>query len=171
VSPESVHQKLDRVRKPRVHITYKVQVGGALEDRQLPFVVGVLADLSGQPSEPLPRLKERSFVHIDRDNFDEVLAGMKPRLTMNVPNRLTPEGGPMGVELEFRKLEDFSPEGVAQQIEPLRQLVAARQKLHELSLKVNASERLDDLLQQVLENTDTLRALTEPSTGKPEEKK
>src|SRR4051812_48599599 len=104
---ESIHKKLSRVRKPRVHITYEVEIGNAIEQKELPFVVGVLADLSGQPQENLPRMADRKFVEIDRDNFHQVLAGAKPRLTFRVPNRLTNDDSLIGVELKFKELDDF----------------------------------------------------------------
>ena len=162
---ESVHQKLARVRKPRVHITYDVEVGGAIEKKELPFVVGVLADLSGNPADPLGRVKERKFVEIDRDNFNQVLAGSKPRLTFKVPNRLADDGSSLGVELEFRDMEDFGPEAVAQQVEPIRKLVEARQRLNELALKLNSSDKLEELLQGVIRNTDALKELS--AAGQP----
>ncbi len=167
---ESVHQKLARVRKPRVHITYDVEVGGAIEQKELPFVVGVLADLSGNPSEPLPRVKERKFVEIDRDNFNQVLAGSKPRLTFKVPNRLTDDGSQIGVELEFKDMDDFGPEAVAKQVEPIRKLVEARQRLNELALKLNSSDKLEELLQSVVRNTDALKELS-ATEGKKEDEK
>lgn len=171
---ESVHSKLARVRKPRVHITYDVEVGGAIEQKELPFVVGVLADLSGNPKDALPRVKDRKFVEIDRDNFDQVLAGMKPRLTFKAPNRLADDGSQLGVELEFRNLDDFGPEAVAQQVEPIRKLVAARQRLNELALKLNSSDKLEELLQGVIRNTDALKELSEAAPdaegGKEDEK-
>jgi type VI secretion system protein ImpB len=157
---ESVHSKLARVRKPRVHITYEVEVGGAIEKKELPFVVGVLADLSGNPAEPLGRVKERKFVEIDRDNFNQVLAGSKPRLTFKVPNRLADDGSSLGVELEFRDMDDFGPEAVAQRVEPIRKLVEARQRLNELALKLNSSDKLEELLQGVIRNTDALKELS-----------
>jgi type VI secretion system protein ImpB len=157
---ESVHQKLARVRKPRVHITYDVEIGNAIEQKELPFVVGVLADLSGNPKEALPKTKERKFVEIDRDNFNEVLLGMKPRLTFKVPNRLANDGSSLGVELEFKHLDDFGPEAVAQQVEPIRKLVEARQRLNELALKLNSSDKLEELLQSVIRNTDALKELS-----------
>ena len=161
---ESVHQKLTRVRKPRVHITYDVDVGNAIETKELPFVAGVMADLSGQPKEALPRIKDRKFVEIDRDNFNQVLAGVKPRLTFRVPNRLANDDSTLGVELQFNSLEDFGPEAVAQQVEPLRKLVEARQRLHELALRVNASDRLEELLQDVVQNTETLKSISAAGT-------
>jgi type VI secretion system protein ImpB len=156
---ESVHKKLARVRKPRVHITYDVEVGDAIENKELPFVVGVMADLSGQPKDALPRIKDRKFVEIDRDNFNQVLAGTKPRLAFRVPNRLANDDSTIGVELEFSNMDDFGPEAVAQQVEPLRKLVEARQRLNELALRVNASDKLEELLQDVVQNTEALKSL------------
>jgi type VI secretion system protein ImpB len=157
---ESVHQKLARVRKPRVHITYDVEVGNAIEKKELPFVIGVLADLSGNPKDPLAKVKERKFVEIDRDNFNEVLQGTKPRLTFKAPNRLADDGSKIGVELEFRNMDDFGPEAVAQQVDPIRKLVEARQRLNELALKLNGSDKLEELLQGVIHNTDALKELS-----------
>lgn len=157
---ESVNQKLARVRKPRVHITYDVETGGAPEQKELPFVVGVLADLSGNPKDALARVRERKFVEIDRDNFNEVLAGTRPRLTFKVPNRLTDDGSQIGVELEFQNMDDFGPEAVARQVEPIRKLVEARQRLNELALKLNASDPLEEILQGVIRNTDALKELS-----------
>jgi len=165
---ESVHQKLARVRKPRVHITYDVETGGAIELKELPFVVGVLADLSGQPKEPLARVKDRKFVEIDRDNFNQVLAGTKPRLTYRVPNRLANDDSTLGVELEFNHMDDFSPEAVASQVEPIRKLVEARSRLNELALRVNASDKLDELLQDVVQNTDALKGISAAGAPKPD---
>src|SRR5581483_11934222 len=109
---ESTQHKLDRIRKPRVHLTYDVQIGDAIELKELPFVVGVLADLSGKPEEPLPKLKDRQFVEIDRDNFNKVLAGMKPRLAYQADNTLQGDGSKINVELKFSSMDDFSPEAV-----------------------------------------------------------
>jgi type VI secretion system protein ImpB len=162
---ESVHQKLARVRKPRVHITYDVEVGDNIEIKELPFVVGVLADLSGAPKDPLSRVKDRKFVEIDRDNFDQVLSGTKPRLAYRVPNRLANDDSTVGVELTFNQMDDFSPEAVARQVEPVRKLVEARQRLNELALRVNASDKLEEMLQDVVQNTDALKAIG--ASGKP----
>jgi len=156
---ESIQKKLSRVRKPRVHITYDVEVGDAIEQKELPYVFGVLADLSGQPKDALPRLKDRKFVEIDRDNFNQAMAGMKPRLTFRVPNRLANDDSQIGVELQFQNLDDFGPEAVAQQVEPIRKLVDARQRLNELALKINASDKLEELLQDVVQNTEALKQL------------
>jgi type VI secretion system protein ImpB len=164
---ESIHKKLARVRKPRVHITYDVEVGDAIEQKELPYVVGVLADLSGQPKDALPKVKDRKFVEIDRDNFNQAMAGMKPRLTFRVPNRLANDDSQIGVELEFQNLDDFGPEAVAQQVEPIRKLVEARQRLNELALKINASDKLEELLQDVVQNTDALKQLSAAAGAKP----
>jgi len=174
---ESIHKKRARVRKPRVHITYDVEVGDAIEQKELPYVVGVLADLSGQPKDALPKVKDRKFVEIDRDNFNQAMAGMKPRLTFRVPNRLANDDSQIGVELEFQNLDDFGPEAVAQQVEPIRKLVEARQRLNELALKINASDKLEELLQDVVQNTDALKQLSAgagaktSSSGDSEDKK
>jgi type VI secretion system protein ImpB len=157
--PESLQHTLDRVRSPRVHITYDVEVGDAIEMKEIPFVVGVLADLSGKPDEPLPKVKDRKFVEIDRDNFNQVLAGMKPRLAYRVDNKLTDDDSQMAVELRFSSLDDFHPEQVAQQVPPLRKLVEARQRLSDLLAKLDGNDKLDELLQEVLANTDSLEAL------------
>ena len=165
---ESLQHKLDRVRPPRVHITYDVEIGDAIEMKEIPFVVGVLADLSGKPDEPLPRLKDRKFIEIDRDNFDTVLQGMKPRLAFKVDNKLSGEDTKMGVELRFKSLDDFHPEQVVQQVEPLRRLLEARTKLSELIHKLDGNDKLDELLQNVIASTDTLQRLgRETGVGKP----
>ena len=129
MAKESTQHKLSRVRAPRVHITYDVELGGAIEQKELPFVVGVLGDFSGKPAEAMGRLRDRKFIEVDRDNFDSVLAGMKPRLTFAVDNKLGNDESRMAIELRFNKLEDFEPDQVAQQVEPMRKLVEARQRL------------------------------------------
>lgn len=154
---ESTQHKLDRVRSPRVHITYDVEIGGAIQLKELPFVVGVLGDFSGKPDQPLPRLKERKFVSIDRDNFDQVLAGMKPRLAYKVDNKLTDDDTRLGVELKFKNLQDFEPEQVVSQVEPLRKLMEARRRLSDLLHKIDGNDKLEELLQGVISNTDTLK--------------
>src|SRR5262249_51038508 len=115
---ESLQHKLDRIRRPRVHITYDVEIGGAIELKEPPFVVGVLADLSGKPEEPLPRLKDRKFVEIDRDNFNKVLAATKPRLAYQVDNTLQDDESKLFVELRFNDIDDFAPDQVVKQVEP-----------------------------------------------------
>lgn len=167
---ESQQHKLDRVRAPRVQITYDVEIGDAIEMKEIPFVMGILSDLSGKPDEPLPKLKDRKFVDIDRDNFNNVLEGMKPRLAYKVDNKLSGDDSKMAVELRFKSLDDFRPENVAQQITPLKKLLDARQKLSDLLAKLDGNDKLDELLQQVISSTDSLQALSkETGPGKPEE--
>ncbi len=159
MAKESLQHTLDRVRSPRVQITYDVEVGDAIEMKEIPFVVGVLADLSGKPEEPLPKLKERKLVEIDRDNFNKVLGGMKPRLAYRVDNKLSDDDSAMAVELKFNSMEDFHPEKVAKQIDPLRKLVEAREKLSGLLNKLDGNDKLDELLQDVISSTDSLEKL------------
>src|SRR5215475_6965380 len=127
----STQHKLDRVRPPRVQITYDVETGGAIEIKELPFVMGVLGDFTGQPTEPLPRLKDRKFVEVNPDNFDSVLEGMKPHLSFSVENKLSedPNAPNLKVDLHFRSLEDFDPDKVARQVKPLRELLDLRIRL------------------------------------------
>ena len=166
---ESIQQKISRVRPPRVHISYEVETGGAIEMKELPFVVGVLGDFSGKPVDPLPRLRDRKFVEIDRDNFDSVLAGMKPRVTLSVENKLANDGSKLGAELNFRSIEDFEPDQVVQQVEPLRRLVEARRNLSDLLAKMDGNDKLGDLLQDVLNNADAQKQLGEQLGVKKEE--
>jgi type VI secretion system protein ImpB len=175
MAKESIQKKLSRVRKPRVHITYDVEVGDAIEKKELPYVVGVLADLSGMPKDALPRVESRNFVEIDRDNFNKVLAGAKPRLTFRVPNRIANDESQIGVELQFKNMDDFGPEAVARQVEPIRKLLEARQKLNELAIKVNDSTPAEEALQEILQNTEALKKFAnsvaaQPNESKPEEK-
>ena len=157
---ESIQHKLDRVRPPRVHITYDVEVGGAIENKELPFVLGVLGDFSGQPEEPLPRVKDRKLIEIDRDNFDQVLAAMKPRLTYRVDNKLTNDGSKMGVELNFRSIDDFHPDSVVQQVEPLRKMVTARQRLSDLLSKMDGNDKLETILNEIASDANAQAQLS-----------
>lgn len=171
MAKESTQHKLDRVRAPRVHITYDVEVGGAIQLKELPFVVGVMGDFSGKPAEPLPRLKERKFVSVDRDNFNQVLAGMKPRLAFKAENKLADDESTLGIELDFKSLEDFEPEQVVRRVEPLKKLLEARQRLSDLVHKIDGNEKLEDMLQEVISNTETLKKVTEATgSGKKEDK-
>lgn len=156
---ESRQHTLDRVRSPRVHITYDVEIGDAIEMKEIPFVVGVLSYLSGKPEEPLPKLKDRKFIEIDRDNFNSVMEGMKPRLAYRVDNKLTDDDSKLAVELRFKSMDDFHPERVADQVEPLRKLVETRQRLSEMLSKLDGNDRLEELLQDVIANTDSLEKL------------
>jgi type VI secretion system protein ImpB len=159
MAKKSLQHKLDRVRSPRVHITYDVEIGDAIEMKEIPFVVGVLGDFSGKPDEPLPKLKDRKLIEIDRDNFNNVLEGMKPRLAYKADNKLTDEDTKMAVELRFKSIDDFHPERVAEQITPVRKLVEARQKLSDLLSKLDGNDKLDELLQDVIASTDSLQKL------------
>jgi type VI secretion system protein ImpB len=169
---ESTQHKLDRVRAPRVQITYDVEIGDAIEMKELPFVVGVLSDLSGKPDQPLPRLRDRKFVEIDRDNFNNVLEGMKPRLAFRVDNKLTGDDTKLNVELRFKSLDDFHPENVAHQVEPIRKLVETRVKLADLLIKLEGNDKLDQMLQDIIGSTDALKKVGEQAgVKKPEEEK
>ncbi len=156
---ESIQKRLQKVRPPRVQLTYDVEIGDAIEVKEIPFVVGVLGDFAAQSKEPQGKVRDRKFVNIDMDNFDDVMDGMAPRTAFRVNNRLTPEGGELGVDLEFRKFEDFRPEAVVQQVEPLRKLQEARAKLADLRNKLAGNEKLEDLLNDVLSNTEKLQEL------------
>ncbi len=156
---ESIQQKLKRIRPPRVQITYDVEIGGAIELKELPFVVGVLGDFSGMPETALPKVKDRKMVEIDRDNFDQVLAGMAPRLQMPVENKLAGDGSKMGVELKFNSLEDFEPDRIAQQVDPMRKLVEARQRLNDILSKADGNEKLEKALTDILKNSSTQEQL------------
>jgi len=133
---ESQQHKLDRVRRPRVQITYDVETNGAMEKKELPFVVGVIADLSGQPKVPLPSMKDRKFVNIDRDNINEVLKKQAPRLAMKVEDRLTGQDQKIAVELNFQHMDDFAPAAVARQIAPCNELLQMRERLTQLLSKI-----------------------------------
>jgi type VI secretion system protein ImpB len=163
---DSVQKRLEKVRPPRVQLTYDVQVGDAIESKELPFVVGVLGDLSGKqdPDKPLPKLKDRKFVSIDMDNFDDVMTGISPKASYRVKNKLSADGGEFAVNLEFNKLEDFRPEAVVQQVDPLRKLLDARTKLSDLRNKLAGNEKLEDILGDVLSNTEKLKALSRETT-------
>jgi type VI secretion system protein ImpB len=157
---ESLQHKIDRVRPPRVQITYDVEVGGAIELKELPFVIGVMGDFTGKSEEPLPAFKNRKFVEVDPDNFNNVLAGMKPRLAYSVDNKLQDDGSKLGVELKFNNIEDFEPDNIVQQVDPLRKLVEARQKLADLRSKMDGNEQLETLLEDVISSADKQKELS-----------
>jgi type VI secretion system protein ImpB len=167
---ESMQKKEGRVRPPRVHITYDVQVGDAIEKRDLPFVVGVLADLSGMPEKPLPPVAQRKFVQIDRDNINEVMAKIGPRLAFKVPNRLTEDDTKLNVELRFQNMDDFEPAKIAQQITPLRKLLDLRNSLANLRSSLIGNDKLESLLQEMLQNQEMLRQAGAEAGIQPEEK-
>ena len=157
----STQHKLDRVRPPRVHVTYDVEIGDAIELKELPFVMGVLGDFTGMPSEPLPRLRDRKFIEVNPDNFDSVLEGMKPHLAYSVENKLAedPNAPQLRVDLQFRSLEDFEPENVAKQVKPLRELLELRTRLSDLRGSLQGNDKLEQALLEAVGNTDKLNKL------------
>jgi type VI secretion system protein ImpB len=156
---ESTQHRLDHVRPPRVQITYDVEIGNAIEMKELPFVMGIMADLSGMPTDELPKLKERKFVEIDGDNFNEIMTSIKPRLALRVNNKLTNDDTQMSAELFFQSMEDFSPLNVVKQIPALAKLYEARSLLKDLLTKLDGNDVLDGLLQEVITNTEKRDAL------------
>lgn len=155
----SIHDKLERVRKPRVHITYQVETEGAEVERELPFVVGIMGDFSGDPTEPLKSLKERKFIQIDRDNFNDVMARLTPGLNLKVENTLAGDGSQMAVGLKFRSMEDFSPAAVVDQVPALKKLQETRNQLRDLMTKIDRSEDLEKVLERVLQNSEELKQM------------
>ena len=158
---ESVHAKLGRVRPPRVHITYEVEVGDAIEIKELPFVMGVLGDFTGQPTEPLPRLRDRKFTEVNPDNFDSVLEGMKPHLSFAVENKLAEavDAPQLKVDLHFKSMDDFEPEQVAKQVKPLRELLELRTRLSDLKGTLQTNDKLSDVLLDAVSSTEKLDKL------------
>lgn len=166
---ESTQHKLDRIRPPRVQITYDVEIGDAIQMKELPFVGGILADLSGMPEEPLPKVKDRKFVEIDRDNFNDVMASSTPRLVFQVDNRLADDGSKLNIELKFNHMDDFDPVNVIKQVKPLRKLYEARQRLNDLLTKLDGNDDLDTLIQDVVSSTESLEELKALTGGEGEE--
>ncbi|MAZ89740.1 MAG: type VI secretion system contractile sheath small subunit [Cellvibrionaceae bacterium] len=157
---ESIHNKIKRVRKPRVHITYDVETNGAQVKKELPFVVGVMGDYSGDNTENRKALKERKFVQIDRDNFNEAMGKVNPKLNLQVENTLADDGSKMAVDLDFKNMNDFSPEAIVDQVPALKQLLEARSKLRDLLSKADRSEELENVLEDILKNTDHISELS-----------
>jgi type VI secretion system protein ImpB len=164
---DSVQKRLQKVRAPRVQMTYDVEIGDAIENKELPFVVGVLGDFGNDPDVEKKRLKDRNFVNVDASNFDEVLDGVAPVAQFRVPNQLARDGGEFGVRLQFREMADFRPEAVVQQVAPLKGLLEARTRLADLRNKLASNDKLEDILSDVLSNTEKLDQLRK---AKPEEK-
>jgi type VI secretion system protein ImpB len=158
---ESLQEKLGRVRKPRVHITYDVETGGAIEMKELPFIVGIMANLSGQPEDPdsVPPLKERKFTEIDRDNFGDIMRKAQPRCVVNVPNRLAGDGETSSVELTFESIDDFLPNRIVEQVPALKELLESRQRLSDLKSKLDGNDPLAKLLNSAVEQTESRKAL------------
>lgn len=159
MTQDSKQHVLDRVRSPRVQITYDVEVGDSVEQKELPFVLGVMGDFSGQPVTPLAKLKDRNFVNIDRDNFNDVLAGAKPHLAYRVDNLLSDDDSQMSVDLSFKSIADFEPAQVALQIDPLKKLIEIRNKLSDLKNKMYSNERLGEVLKEIIEDSAKLDVL------------
>jgi type VI secretion system protein ImpB len=163
---ESTQHKLDRIRPPRVQITYDVEIGDAIEMKELPFVMGIMADLSGDrdPDRDMKPLKERKFVEIDRDNFNDIMDDIAPRIAMRVPNKLgggeDAEDSQLNVLLNFHQIDDFDPVQIIKQVEPMRKLYEARTRLNDLLGKLDGNDNLDALLKNVLENTEVRDELT-----------
>jgi type VI secretion system protein ImpB len=166
---ESTQHKLDRVRSPRVQITYDVEIGDAIELKELPFVLGVLGDFTGQPEEPLARLKDRKFVEVNPDNFDQVLESMKPHLAFSVENKLSedPNAGNLKVDLHFKTLDDFAPENVARQVKPLRELLELRSRMQDLRGNLQGNDKLEELLRSTVGDKDKMEQLRK-EMGMPE---
>jgi type VI secretion system protein ImpB len=158
---ESTQHKLDRVRPPRVQITYDVEVGGAIELKELPFIVGVMGDFTGQAEKPLARLKDRKFVEVTPDNFDTVLEGMKPHLAFAVENKLSeePEAPNLKLDLRFTKMEDFEPQNIARQVKPLKELLDLRTRLSDLRGSLQGNDKLEELLLEAVGNTENREKL------------
>jgi type VI secretion system protein ImpB len=163
---ESVQKRLQKVRAPRVQMTYDVEIGDAIENKELPFVVGVVGDFGGAPGADKKRLKDRNFVNVDASNFDEVLSGVAPVANFRVENHLSPEGGEFAVQMQFREMADFRPEAVVQQVAPLKGLLEARTKLADLRNKLAGNDRLEDILSEVLGNTEKLDSLRKTNKEK-----
>ncbi|MBV9506523.1 MAG: type VI secretion system contractile sheath small subunit [Acidobacteriia bacterium] len=156
---ESTQHKLDRIRPPRVQITYDVETGGSIQKKELPFAVGILADLSGKPETALPKLKDRKFVEIDRDNFNDILKAIGPRLVLRVDNKLAEHGSKLNVELRFRHMEDFTPLAMVKQVKPLNALLEARGRLNDLLAKLDGNDDLDATLQWIARDVEGLKRI------------
>jgi type VI secretion system protein ImpB len=162
-------KKLQKVRPPRVQLTYDVEVGDAVEQKEIPFVVGVLGDYGSNPDAVQQKLKDKKFVNIDVDNFSEVMGAISPQVTCRVPNKLSPTGGEFAVDLKFQSMDDFRPESIVQQVEPLRKLLEARTRLADLRNKLAGNDKLEDLLGEVLSNTEQLNKLSKEAQPKDQE--
>ncbi|MEW4490523.1 type VI secretion system contractile sheath small subunit [Thalassoglobus sp. JC818] len=161
--PESIQHKLDRVRKPRVHITYDVEIGDAIVKKELPFVMGVMGDFSGNPTNPPKSLSQRKFVSIDRDNFNDIMSNISPELNMRVKNTMVEgeEDSEMAVQLKFNSMDDFDPAKIVEQIPALKALLDSRDKLRDLLTTMDQSEDLEQALEKILSDTEQLKKIAE----------
>lgn len=157
---DSIHDKLKRVRKPRVHITYDVETNGAVAEKEIPFVMGVMGDYSGDNVDTKKALKDRKFSQIDRDNFNEVMSNISPEVMMKVENTLEDDGSEISVDLAFKSMEDFEPHKIVDQVAPLKKLLETRNKLRDLLTKADRSDDLETILEEVLSNTDAIASLS-----------
>lgn len=157
---DSIHDKLKRVRKPRVHITYDVETNGAQDKKEIPFVMGVMGDYSGDNVDSKKSLKDRKFSQIDRDNFNEVMNNVAPKLSLKVDNALENDGTEMAVSLDFKSMEDFEPHRIVEKVAALKQLMDTRNKLRDLLTKADRSDKLEAMLESVLSNTEAMAALS-----------
>ncbi len=167
---ESIHQKLERFRKPRVHIKYEIETEDSIVTKELPFVVGIMGDFSGDPIAPLKPFKERKFVQIDRDNFDNVMKQMTPGLNFTVENKIKNDHSEMQIQLEFNSLNDFGPAHIVEQVPALKKLLDTRNKLRDLLTKADCSEELETLLEKTLQDNTQLQALSEELRSNPSHK-
>jgi type VI secretion system protein ImpB len=156
----NVYSKLELQRRPRVHIKYEIESGGSPVERELPFVVGVMGDFSGNPTTPLRPLKERKFIQIGKDNFSEVMERIAPELNIKVNNTLAGDDSLLPIQLKFRSMADFEPAQVAEQVPALKKLLDTRNQLRDLMTKVDRSQELEGLLERVLQNDSDLKALS-----------
>ncbi len=168
----STQHKLDRVRPPRVHVTYDVEIGDAIEMKELPFVMGVLGDFTGKPTEPLPQLRDRKFTEVNPDNFDAVLAGMKPHVQFSVADKLTNDpNSKINVDLHFKSMDDFEPDAVARQVPALNKLLELRTKLSDLRGSLQGNDALEKALLDAVADENKMSALRgELGVPKPEPK-
>ena len=158
MAKQSAQKFIARNRSPRVQIEYDVEVYGAQKTIQLPFIMGVMSDLSGNPSEKLPGVADRKFLEIDVDNFDDRLKSMKPRVAFSVPNTLTGDGNLM-CDITFESMDDFSPAEIARKVEPLRKLLETRTQLSNLMTYMDGKSGAEELLGKIMSDPTVLRSL------------
>lgn len=157
---QSRQKFIARNRAPRVHIEYDVELYGAEKKIQIPFIMGVMADLAGKQEEPLPPIEQRKFLEFDMDNFDDRIKAMKPRAAFRVKNTLTDDEGEISVDLTFESLDDFSPAAVARKVEPLRKLLEARTQLANLVTYMDGKAGAEELVSKAINDPELLKSLT-----------
>lgn len=162
MAKESTQKKIARDRAPRVQISYDVEMGDAIETKELPFVLGVMGDYTGHQKDGIPKMKDRKFVQVDGENLDDVMKGLSPRLVIRVDNKIKNNDSEMAVELNFKKMEDFEPVQIVNQVEPLRQLLEARTRLADLRGKLAGNDKLEELLEKIIHDTEKLQSISQP---------